>query len=373
MTLFSNSFIELNHTVPAIVWCVLVFMLGSSVGSFLNVCIGRIATEKSIFWPTSRCPVCLSPIRFYHNLPILGWLLLRGRCADCGTKISLRYPVIEFLTGVVFVCLFYLDILGNWFELDYIRENQYDIRAGAIPVGAWLFFLHHAILFSFLLTAAMIDAEHRIIPISITLTGTFVGIVLSPLLGWPFPNEIESIVRLNTQASWSFMPKEIKIPVGAHLWPVWGPVPNTLLENSWLLGLVTSLTGAFVGTAMIRTAKFLFEKGLGKEAIGLGDADLMMMAGAFLGWQAVFAAFFIGSLLSLPIGVILAITKKEGSLPFGPGLAAGVMVTLIGWPFVSKVLQGFLFDSLLVTLAIAVLGGGMFVASILLRAVGRGK
>ncbi len=379
MILFSQFLTDFSESIASIVWCTLVFVLGAAVGSFLNVCIGRIATEKSIFWPTSRCPVCLSPIRAYHNLPIFGWLMLRGRCADCGTKISFRYPAIELLTGLAFVGLFYIDVLANWFDLKFIKDAQYDIRAGAIPWQAWLFFLHHAILFSFLLTCAMIDAEHRVIPVSITLTGTVIGVAMSPLLGWPFPNTSDALALVNSytaaypQTPWSYMPKEITVPTGSHLWPVWGPLPPVFAENPWLLGLVTSLSGAILGTAMIRTAKFLFEKGLGKEAIGLGDADLMMMAGAFLGWQPVFAAFFIGSLLSLPIGVIMAVTKKESSLPFGPGLAAGVMVTLVGWPTVGKVLQGFLFEPMLVTLAVVVLGGGMFVASMILRALGRGK
>ena len=83
------------------------FVLGAMVGSFLNVCIYRIPAGLSIVHPGSRCPHCESPIRWYQNIPLLSWLALRGRCAECKASVSFRYPLIETLTGILFLLVFF--------------------------------------------------------------------------------------------------------------------------------------------------------------------------------------------------------------------------------------------------------------------------
>jgi leader peptidase (prepilin peptidase) / N-methyltransferase len=84
------------------------FVLGAIIGSFLNVVIYRLPKKMSISWPGSHCPNCSKPIRWYHNVPILGWLCLHGRCRDCGVKISPRYPMVEFAVGVLFASIGWL-------------------------------------------------------------------------------------------------------------------------------------------------------------------------------------------------------------------------------------------------------------------------
>src|SRR4051812_18414473 len=86
------------------------FVLGLAIGSFLNVCVFRLPYEKSLLWPGSHCPSCLQPIRLRDNVPILSFLLLRGRCRSCGGRISWRYPMIELLTGLAFAGLYYLEM-----------------------------------------------------------------------------------------------------------------------------------------------------------------------------------------------------------------------------------------------------------------------
>ncbi|MFI5460970.1 MAG: prepilin peptidase [Isosphaerales bacterium] len=88
------------------------FAVGASVGSFLNVCIYRIPRRLSVLWPRSHCPQCLNPIREWDNLPILSWLVLRGRCRRCGLPISARYPWVEALVGLLFVAVFIV-LLGS--------------------------------------------------------------------------------------------------------------------------------------------------------------------------------------------------------------------------------------------------------------------
>lgn len=122
------------------------FVFGAAIGSFLNVCIYRIPLKVSIISPGSRCPACQHPLRLYDNLPIVSYLWLKGKCRDCGAKISWRYPVVELLTAVLAVMLF-------------------------IKFGFTLKFLAHFLFVSALLVVTFIDLDHQIIPDVITLPG----------------------------------------------------------------------------------------------------------------------------------------------------------------------------------------------------------
>src|SRR5262249_10159142 len=112
-----NDMIMLPHFM-LIFLLVNLFVLGTLVGSLLNVCIHRLPLEKSIVWPGSRCGHCLQPIRWYDNIPLLSYLLLRGRCRTCGTKYSGRYFLVELLTGLSFAGLFYLEVVADVHGLD---------------------------------------------------------------------------------------------------------------------------------------------------------------------------------------------------------------------------------------------------------------
>src|SRR4051794_28728649 len=94
-------------------WLVLAFVLGAAFGSFINVIVARLPFEKSLVWPGSRCGVCLQPVRWYDNLPLVSYLVLRGRCRNCGASFSPRYFFIELLTGLGFAGLFYVEVALN--------------------------------------------------------------------------------------------------------------------------------------------------------------------------------------------------------------------------------------------------------------------
>jgi leader peptidase (prepilin peptidase)/N-methyltransferase len=137
--------------------------------------------------------------------------------------------------------------------------------------------------------------------------------------------------------------------------------------GNWETGLATGLAGALAGTFLMRAVGFLFGTGLGKEAMGLGDADLMMMAGAFLGWQVVLIAFFVSVFPALIFGVIRMIFWRDNALPFGPSLSMGVMATCLGWHWIGPSMQQVLFWGP-VMLALPVAGGGvLFLMSFMLR------
>lgn len=140
------------------------FIFGMIVGSFLNVCIYRLPVSRSIVRPRSQCPHCGHPIRAFDNIPVLSYLVLRGRCRDCGARIPLRYPLVEFLSGVF----------------------------AAMTVARFGLGLQAALIFALiaaLLVITFIDLDHRIIPDAITLPGIPIGLAASFGPGWISPSE----------------------------------------------------------------------------------------------------------------------------------------------------------------------------------------
>jgi len=133
---------------------IFVFLSGICIGSFLNVCVYRMGREQSVVKPSSRCPHCQKPIRWFDNIPLLSFLLLRGKCRDCGGKISFRYFFIELLTGVIFLALY--------------RDLGLSDR-----------FFAYAILLSGLIVATFVDFDFQIIPDEISLGGIAVGLIFS--------------------------------------------------------------------------------------------------------------------------------------------------------------------------------------------------
>jgi leader peptidase (prepilin peptidase)/N-methyltransferase len=372
---------ELLLRLPMIYQLGSAFVLGAVVGSLLNVCVIRLPLEKSVLWPSSRCGRCLQPIRMRDNIPLLSYWLLRGRCRVCKEPFSVRYFLVELFTALAFLGLFYAEIVRNVLDVPFLAANHFAILNNVLPPWqALVMFLVHATLLSLLIVAALCDLDSRQIPLTITVPGTVVGLICATAFPWPWPNTPEQAMpRLLPQQPpdiewWLLLPSQGP-KMGLYPWPVWGPLPSWLPPGSWQLGLVTGLAGALVGTFLLRAVKFLFEKGLGKEALGLGDADLMMMAGAFVGWQVVVAAFFVGAIVALAFALIPMLARfgwravryrtvsvnrsADTSLPFGPGLAVGVMLTWLGWAEIGPAFQMvFFFDKLVIGLAVV---GGVLI------------
>jgi leader peptidase (prepilin peptidase)/N-methyltransferase len=147
---------------PLVTFAIFAFMLGAVVGSFLNVCIYRLPKDESIVFPPSRCPGCGKNIRWFDNIPIISWLVLRGRCRSCSASISLQYPLVELTNGLLSLALF-------------------------MRFGPTLAFLILFLFCSAMVVITFIDLEHQIIPDVISLPGIVVGFVFSffiPQLGW---------------------------------------------------------------------------------------------------------------------------------------------------------------------------------------------
>lgn len=131
-----------------------IFLFGAIVGSFLNVCIYRLPRDKSIIMPNSFCPSCEKPIKYYDNIPILSYILLKGRCRNCNTKISIRYPIVEFITALLFLLLF---------------------KKTGLTIELPVMMLFVAIL----IVISLIDLEFQIIPDILSIGGVAIGFVLS--------------------------------------------------------------------------------------------------------------------------------------------------------------------------------------------------
>jgi len=252
---------------------IIAFIFGSIVGSFLNVCIYRMPNSESVVWPRSHCPKCKKRIPAYDNIPFLSFILLRGKCRFCKGKISLRYPLVEFITASLFLLFF-------------MRYGlSYD-----------LFF--YLILLSALIIATFIDIPHRIIPDEISVGGIIVGFILSSVRG----------VAVNPLA-FSFK-----------------PMRNSFL-GIILGGGIIYLTGWLFDIIYFKLLKKPAIQGE-TESMGGGDGKLLAMIGAFLGWQRAVMTFFLAPFFGAAIGIYMLITKKDHTVPYGPFLSLAALISI---------------------------------------------
>lgn len=258
---------------------ILVFILGICVGSFLNVCIFRLPQDMSPFKGRSFCPHCKKQIGWKDNIPVISYIFLRGRCRYCKEYISLRYPLVELLTGLIFLFLF-------------------------IKYGFSLNFIKFSFFFSVMVVVSFIDIEYHAIPAYICVLGIVVGLLLSIY---------ESFLLLT----------------------------KGLISSFEGLPLVESLLGLFIGLGFTYFFKLIGDVGLTiylsfrkkdsiegeKESLGLGDVDFMGFVGTFLGWHLSIVTFFIAPFITLGYTVFALIFKKSHLIPYLPYLSVGAFIS----------------------------------------------
>lgn len=241
-------------------------ILGALWGSFFNVAIHRLGLYESVMWPPSRCPRCSSAIAARDNVPILGWIFLRGRCRTCGLPISPRYPLVELLGLLLALAVYWRFVaISGWDPV---------VRAA-----------HFLVYFAFagtLLVISGIDFDHKIIPDTITYPA-----------------------------------------VPAFF--VCGLVLRDVAPSDLVLGMAAGY-GVVMVTAELG---YLIMR---REAMGYGDAKLLMVVGALLGWRAVLFAFFGGAFLGAFIAIPLLLVRRGKvvgiEVPYGPFLAAAAGIYL---------------------------------------------
>ncbi len=246
------------------------FILGAMIGSFANVCIFRMPMQKSIVWPGSHCFRCGRLLRWFDNIPILSFIILKARCRNCKLKFSIRYPLVELITALFFLALY-------------------------LKFGASLEFLIFAVFTSSMIIMSFIDIDHRIIPDEIDLPGILLGIVLSGL----------------------YPPLQLR------------PQPwDSIFTSPAVISLASSLSGVLLGGGILMALAVFGKMAFKKEAMGGGDIKLIAMIGAFMGWQFVVLTIFISAVAGSLIGFIMKLKTSSSYIPYGPYLAAGAMVSV---------------------------------------------
>jgi leader peptidase (prepilin peptidase) / N-methyltransferase len=250
-----------------------VFVLGACIGSFLNVVIYRLPAGISLLYPPSRCPRCKRQLKSYDNVPVVGWLLLRGRCRFCRTPISVRYPLVEAATGLLFVFVFWA------FTLPFPA------------VGYWAFF-------SWLLALSLIDLDTMTLPNPLTQSGLLVGLAFQAAMGWTQAGTADAASSLMNGIAgavigiWVF---DLITVLGAIAFGQTamggGDAKLAAMMGAWLgwqnlllAGFLACAIGAFVGGGAI--------------ALGLLSRRQPMPFGPFLALGAVISAFFGQTIIS---------------------------------------------------------------------------
>jgi leader peptidase (prepilin peptidase)/N-methyltransferase len=293
---FLLSNFEVVTGLPVTFGYVFVFVFGAVIGSFLNVVIHRVPRGQSIVFPDSTCPKCRNPIKIFDNIPILSWLILKGKCRNCKEKISIRYPAVELLTALLFLLVFW-----------QIGFNAF------LPV---------ALIFTASVVALIfIDAEHMILPDVITF----------PLLG----------MAILVRAVYPFF-------TGKQYFTDLSYAPLTMLENLpiWLVSLIGAGLGALVGGGFLWLIGEVWKRLRGIEAMGFGDVKMMFAVGALLGWRLTILTLFLGAFSGAIIGILLISRDKnkdmQTQIPFGIFLGIGSIIALLfGEKIVSLYLKTF--------------------------------
>ena len=334
------------------------FLLGAVVGSFLNVCIYRLPLDLSVNQPRrSFCPECKKQLTWYQNIPLISWLFLRGRCANCGNRIAFRYFAVELLTALLFLCV--------W------------------KIFPWQMAIAYLIFVSLLIAATFIDFEHFIIPDEITIGGTVAGVVasflvpelmstdgrwravltsaLSAVLGyvvlWIVLEAGKKVfgkkkIRLDapTPFTWTRKGDDADFVVGEEqgLWSDYFARETDQLilhcDEAVVAGRNLPATNLRFHYDRVKIADeeialetldhisgVVRELEIPREAMGRGDLKFLAAIGAFLGWRAVLFSVFAGSLLGSLVGLATMVIGKRvwsAKLPFGPYLAFGGLIWL---------------------------------------------
>jgi leader peptidase (prepilin peptidase)/N-methyltransferase len=227
----------------------LFFLFGIIIGSFLNVCITRIPYGMSVVSPASHCPRCENPIKPYDNIPVLGWIMLRGKCRNCALPISPMYPVVEFLTGVLFV--------GCYLSFGV-----------TLPTFKWIFFTCLIVVLS------VTDLRERMLPDAVNWPGFGLGLALAT-----------RIPPQDGTAAWLCERVIHRVPA------------------EWVLGVTDALLGAAFGSFLLWAAATGYKLVRKQEGMGMGDVKMMAMVGSFLGLRGAFLTILLGTLLGSIIGV----------------------------------------------------------------------
>ena len=279
------------------------FVAGACVGSFLNVVAWRLPQHMSLTWPGSHCPTCRRPILFRDNVPVMGWLRLRGRCRNCGARISPRYPIVEFVTGTIFALLAWPELVGVGANLPLGEQDAAAAAIVSLNSLVWIW-IYHAALMSWLVALALFEHDGAQASWGFAIAAILSGLV--PPLVWP------------------------------ELHPVaWGT--DVALQSGPLGVLATGVAGFVCGGAAgvllaCAAAGGRLSKAWSSAAIGLA------LCGAFLGWQAALTIACMAALALVVLGLVELLMGGGLSRPV-LCVAVAALVQILGWRALNELVQ----------------------------------
>jgi leader peptidase (prepilin peptidase)/N-methyltransferase len=256
---------------------------GLVIGSFLNVCIYRLPRNESIVFPGSHCPHCGNAVRPFDNIPVVSFLILRGRCRSCRGPISWQYPLVELLTGIAFYAC-----AATWGLSPAMFVNSLYLAA--------------------VLVLVFVDYQHQILPNKVTLPGIVAGIALSPF------------------QSDAYFSDGITLSLG---YAISAGLPT------WLVSGIGSALGALVGAGVLFFVATAYKALRKRQGLGQGDIKMMAMVGAFTGWPSALLTVFFGSFMGSVVGLALVAfggRTMQSRLAFGTFLGAGSVIALFFGP-----------------------------------------
>jgi len=301
------------NVTPSYVFELLGLVLGLLFGSFLNVCISRLPAHQSIVKPRSHCMACGHAIRWYDNVPVLSWMMLRGRCRDCKARISWRYPAVELAVGVWFaICA------NDLFSLELAKVS----RLSGPTTGEYVDVAGFAILGFLLIGLMVMDWQTQRLPDAFTLSGIGIGLLLVCVQAFFLaPGEGDIVLNTTHQLRMS-SPGSFASQGNVFLT---GP-------EALILGRIAAIAGAALILLVVRWSYKALRK---RDGMGLGDVKLLAMIAAFLGFGETLLALFAGVILASVYGLALVARRRASGaskLPLGSFLAAGGLLSALFGP-----------------------------------------
>ncbi|HZL36938.1 MAG TPA: prepilin peptidase [Tepidisphaeraceae bacterium] len=406
---------------PHLIYIFFFFALGACVGSFLNVVVWRLPRGESLVLPPSHCPKCQTHLKWYDNIPVLGWVFLAGRCRYCKEKISPRYPIVEALTGSLFVVYYVMFFVFQIGPCARVRVDPFTFE-GRILHGMplditrdWAIYGLDMFLLSGLLAASLIDAESFTIPLQIPwlivpialivhplfdrgyepgalsvgptgaalAVGGTLGVLISIVLLYTgiFPRSFADggpamemdretyereaktarkrgeeppaepieytprMIRAEARKEMMFlMPPIVLAALAALLVSRFGPAARgwtQIVRHQWVASLLASALGGLVGGFTVWLTRILGSYVFGKEAMGMGDVDLMAAVGAALGAGPAVVAFFLAPVFGIAYAIYMLVRRSGRQLPYGPYLSlATAFVMLFYCPIAAYLAPG---------------------------------
>jgi uncharacterized protein (TIGR00730 family) len=296
-----------NGLIALWLWC-----FGANVGSFMNVVIFRVPEGLSVVHPGSRCPKCLNHIRWYDNIPVISWLILRAKCRYCSLPISSRYPTIEAVVAAVFLVVAAVGPPTRGNNLPYVTEYDW----GAMDAALWLIYAYHMLLVTTLICAAMIRYDGHLTPRRLYIPALAIGLI-APII-WALP-----LVKARFPYAW--------LPLHPVAFDGLGHMPGATTQHMSPL-LAASLNG-LAGLAVGLSLGWLVAA-IGKPTrrrLATQEVAAVGLCGLFLGWQAACLLAAAAALCDLLTALVSRVVPRLARIPWTGHLVSLLVLYLIAW------------------------------------------